>query len=103
MLIKLIFCEQESEGILNSNTEFIKIVNESFVGVMNYLRVKFIPILRLFPNEIIYSFKYKQIAGYMRNYARDHIVNRMKQIQDGLYTPPDLLNAIIKTSCKLVH
>lgn len=65
---------------------------------MTHLKNEFIYGRSLLPSEIIYSYKYKKIAKKMRALGRDQLISRLKTINDGLYTPSDLLNAILKTS-----
>lgn len=92
------FTLKETDAINNPDNDLSFCISEAFSGVMNHLKNTFSFGRSLLPSELIYSYKYKKIVKKLRALGKDQLINRLKTINDGLYTPSDLLNAILKTS-----
>ena len=57
-----------------------------FMSKLNYFK----------PSEWFYRYRFREAVGILRNMGRDQIMNRIKLLQDGSYTPSDLLSITLK-------
>ena len=93
--IFIVFLKQ-TDTLTDPNNKLSFYVGESVKGFFRYVTNSISKLGVLNPFEWIYKRKYAHVVAQLRNMGRDQIMNRLKLLQDGSYTPKDLLSITLK-------